>query len=91
MFSLHGNTFQSIFPCTASNYVASTCADMVHVDAINGTAQVMFKDGSVYQYTNVSRRAIVLFINDKARSFGKFVNNVLSAQRVGVTTQTAAG
>ena len=73
--------FQSIFTVT-DNYVPSTCADSVHVDAITGTASVLYKDGSIYRYTNVSRRAIVKFILDPARSLGKFVNVVLKQQRV---------
>ena len=73
--------FQSIFTVT-NNYVASTCADSVHVDAITGTASVLYKDGNIYRYTNVSRRAIIKFILDDARSLGKFVNNVLKQQRV---------
>ena len=73
--------FQSIFTVT-DNYVASTAADSVHVDAITGTASVLYKDGSIYRYNNVSRRAIIKFILDDARSLGKFINNVLKAQRV---------
>ena len=76
-----GNFFQSIFTMN-DNYVASTCADSVHVDAVNGTASVLYKDGSVYTYSNVSRRAIIKFILDDARSLGKFINNVLKAERV---------
>ena len=76
-----GNFFQSIFTMT-NNYVASTCADSVHVDAVTGTASVLFNDGSIYRYTNVSRRAIIKFILDDARSLGKFINNVLTAERV---------
>lgn len=78
--------FQSIYtgtiPGITSNYVNSTAADYVSVDAIKGTARVMFKDGSIYNYTNVSRRAIAKFIVDDARSMGKFINNVLMQQRV---------
>ena len=54
----------------------------MHVDAITGTASVLYKDGSIYRYENVSRRAIVKFIMDPARSLGKFVNVVLKQQRV---------
>ena len=75
-----GNFFQSIFTM-CDNYVASTCADSVHVDAITGTASVLFNDGSIYRYTNVSRRAIIKFIMDDARSLGKFINNVLHTNR----------
>jgi len=64
------------------NYVNSTAADSIHVDAITGTAAVLYKDGNIYSYTNVSRRAIIKFILDDARSLGKFINNVLKAERV---------
>ena len=64
------------------NYVPSTCADSVHVDVITGTASVLFNDGNIYRYTNVSRRAIIKFIIDDAKSLGKFVNNVLLTNRV---------
>ena len=73
--------FQSIFT-NCNNYVNSTSCDSVHVDAINGSASVMYKNGDIYSYTNVSRRAIIKFIMDDARSLGKFVNNVLLTDRV---------
>ena len=76
-----GNFFQSIFTYS-DNYVNSTCADSIHVDVVSGTASVLYKDGSIYRYSNVSRRAIIKFIIDDARSFGKFINNVLKAERV---------
>jgi hypothetical protein len=68
--------FQSVFT-QCDNYVNSTACDSIHVDAINGTASVLYKDGGIYNYTNVSRRAIIKFILDDARSMGKFINNVL--------------
>jgi len=73
--------FQSVFT-QCDNYINSTACDSVHVDAITGTASVLYKDGSIYRYENVSRRAIIKFILDPARSLGKFVNVVLKAQRV---------
>ena len=73
--------FQSIFT-QCDNYVNSTACDSILVDAIAGTASVLYKDGSLYSYKNVSRRAIVKFITDDARSLGKFVNNVLLTDRV---------
>ena len=73
--------YQSVFAGSATT-VNSTCADWVSVDAITGTARVGFKNGAMYDYTNVSRRAIIKFIIDDARSLGKFVNNVLSQSRV---------
>ena len=73
--------FQSVFT-DCDNYINSTCADSVYADAINGSVSVLYKDGSIYRYENVSRRAIVKFIMDPARSLGKFVNVVLKQQRV---------
>ena len=73
--------FQSVFT-NCDNYVNSTACDSIHVDAINGTASVMYKNSDIYTYTNVSRRAIIKFIMDDARSLGKFVNNVLLTDRV---------
>ena len=81
--------YQSIFT-QSDNYVSSTCCDSVSVDVLDGTARVMFKDlrgkVQVYDYKNVSRRAIFKFIHDDARSLGKFVNNVLLTDRVQVST-----
>ena len=73
--------FQSIFT-QCSSYVNSTACDSMHLDALNGTVSVLYKDSSMYTYTNVSRRAIIKFIIDDARSMGKFINNVLKQQRV---------
>ena len=73
--------FQSIFT-NSSTYVNSTAADSIHLDPLNGTVSVLYKDSSMYTYTNVSRRAIIKFIIDDARSMGKFINNVLKQQRV---------
>ena len=84
-----GNFFQSIFTM-CDNYVPSTCADSVHVDAISGTASVLFNDGNIYRYTNVSRRAIIKFIIDDAKSLGKFINNVLLTDRVRCEYRTTA-
>ena len=79
--SMFSRFYQSIFTA-CDNHINSTAADSVHVDAITGTASVLYKDGSIYRYTNVSRRAIIKFILDDARSLGKFINNVLKADRV---------
>ena len=70
--------FQSVFT-NCDNYVNSTACDSVYVDAINGTASVLYKNGDIYRYTNVSRRAIIKFIMDDARSLGKFVNTALKS------------
>ena len=62
--------------------INSTAVDYMSVNAWKGRAYVRFTNGCDYLYTNVSRRAIIKFILDDARSLGKFVNNVLKQQRV---------
>ena len=61
---------------------SSSCADAITVDPINGTAAVLYKNGSVYSYKNVSRRAIVNFMINECASLGFFVNNILRDSRV---------
>ena len=88
IITMFNKFFQSIFT-NSDNYIASTACDSIHVDVLTGTARVMFKDDNrpqIYEYTNVSRRAIMNFMRDDARSLGKFVNNVLTDKRVQVST-----
>ena len=61
----------------------STCAD-IFVDALRGTATVMFKDSlKVYRYFNISRRACFNFVNNPNMSTGFWLNaNVLDNPRV---------
>ena len=67
--------------------INSTACDVLYVDALTGTAAVLYTDGSYYKYTNVSRRAIIKFLMDDARSLGKFINNVLKQQRVSAASK----
>ena len=78
--------FQSFLP-NARGYVNSTAADAIYVDALTGKAVVAYADGSIYRYTNVSRRAIVKFMLDDARSMGKFINKVLKQERTQVSNK----
>ena len=73
--------YQSVFANT-KNHVESTCAEGISVNLTRGTAKVIFKDGSMYSYKNVSRKAIATFMADDARSLGHFVNKVLKQDRV---------
>ena len=81
--------FQSLFSNTTS-YVPSTAVRSLYVDPIRGIATAMYiKDdinNGIYKYTNVSRRAIIKFMLDDARSLGKFVNVVLKQPRVACTS-----
>ena len=61
----------------------SDCAD-VHVDALRGSAVVIFKNSNkVYRYFNVSRRAILNLIANPNMSVGFWLNaNVINNERV---------
>ena len=61
--------------------INSTCVNIMRVSLLKGTATAQLKNGSVYHYTNVSRRAIAKFLLDDARSLGKFFNFVCQAAR----------
>ena len=65
--------------------IRSTCVNVLRVSLLNGTATAQLKDGAVYHYTNVSRRAIAQFLMDDARSLGKFFNYVCQAARTKCT------
>ena len=58
-------------------YRSSTCADSIIVDMMSKTARVMYKNGSTYEYTNVSRRAIFKLLNDPTVSLGFWIYNNL--------------
>ena len=78
---MHGAFFQSIFT-QCDNYVSSTAITSVHLDVITGTVAVLYNNDLMYRYTNVSRRAILKFILDDARSLGRFVNTYCKADGV---------
>ena len=64
----------------------STCADGVAVDIISGTASVLFENGAVYNYTNVSRRAIANLLLNRNISLGFWINdNLVRTQRTSYT------
>ena len=62
---------------------SSSCCDGITVDLINGTASVLYTSGAVYEYTNVSRRAILNLMMQPNMSLGFWINdNLVGAQRV---------
>ena len=64
----------------------SSCSDGVAVDIISGTASVLFSNGSVYRYTNVSRRAIANLMFNPNISLGFWINaNLVDNKRVSFT------
>ena len=56
---------------------SSSCANWIIADVLGGTCTVQYADGSVYEYTNVSRRALFNLINNENVSLGFFINNNL--------------
>ena len=78
---MHGAFFQSIFS-NCDNYVSSTAITSVHLDVITGTVADLYNNDLMDRYTNVSRRAILKFILDDARSLGRFVNTYCKADGV---------
>ena len=64
----------------------SDCCDGVAVDLLNGTASVLFNNGAVYNYTNVSRRAIANLMLNPNISLGFWINaNLVDNKRVAYT------
>ena len=64
----------------------STCSDGIAVDIIAGTASVLFSNGAVYRYTNVSRRAIANLLINPNMSLGFWINaNLVDAKRTSYT------
>ena len=66
----------------------STCSDGVAVDLLTGTASVLFANGSVYNYTNVSRRAIANLLLNRNMSLGFWINDNLKVNKRVSFTQT---
>jgi hypothetical protein len=67
------------------NYTAIRTSDacqFVNVDLLRGVAYVSFKGGHMYEYKNVSRRAILSLMNNPNMSLGFWVNhNCVDAAR----------
>ena len=56
---------------------SSSCARWILADVIGGTCVVQYNNGSTYEYTNVSRRALInLIVNDNI-SLGRWINDCL--------------
>ena len=56
---------------------SSSAIKELKVDALNSTAVCEFKNGRVYQYENVSKRAIINVLFNPDVSLGFWVNNNL--------------
>jgi len=56
---------------------SSSAISEIHCDVLNGLALVSFKNGNVYAYSNVSRRAMLNLKYNTNISLGFWVNNNL--------------
>ena len=69
--------FNKFFNNQVVRHGYSDCADRIVANVANATATVYYKNGSVYQYEGVSRRALInLIINDNI-SLGRWINDAL--------------
>ena len=65
---------------------SSSCCDGISVDLLTGTASVLYKSGAVYNYSNVSRRAIANLMLNPNISLGFWINaNLVDNKRVAFT------
>jgi len=65
---------------------SSGATQFVSVDLLRGVAIVVFKNGNMYEYTNVSRRAIASLMANPNMSLGFWVNaNCVDAVRTNYT------
>ena len=67
---------------TFTAFRTSDACDYVHVNLLKGAATVSFRNGNVYLYKNVSRRAIANLMANPNMSLGFWVNeNCVKAGR----------
>ena len=66
----------------------SAAIHCISTDFLNGVVDVMFSNGSVYRYSNVSRRAIANLQLQRNMSLGFWVNNNLLANKRVKFTET---
>ncbi len=65
---------------------ASSSANWIIADVLGGTCIVQYANGRIYEYTNVSRRALFSLINNENVSLELFINNSLFNECHVVTT-----
>ena len=62
----------------------SDCVEVMYVNIIAGTVEVAYSKGSIYQYSNVSRRAIANLLINPSMSLGFWVNKNCKTSRTSV-------
>ena len=66
-------------------YRSSSAIQSLEVDALKGLANVKFKNGNEYEYSNVSKLAIINVLFNEDVSLGFWVNNQLvNSERTGL-------
>ena len=55
----------------------SDCAKHIIANVADGTCLVTYNNGSVYEYTNVSRRALFNLVTNSNISLGRWINDCL--------------
>ena len=61
----------------------SACVRRMYIDLLTGEVSVTYKDGSIYDYSSVSRRAILNLMLNKNMSLGFWLNkNLRNNKRV---------
>ena len=69
----------------------SDACEFIRVNLLAGTADVSFRTGSVYRYTNVSRRAILNLMVNPNMSLGFWANmNCVRSDRTSYRTLPVA-
>ena len=72
---------------TKTIFRSSSTAQYIEVDFLNRECTVCYKNGSIYTYYNVSRRAMLNLYYNKTISLGFWINNNLLAFDSGCSAQ----
>ena len=69
--------FNKLFNNIIVRHGHSDCADYIIANVADGVARVAYKNGNVYEYTNVSRRALLNLVMNDNISLGRWINDCL--------------
>ena len=69
--------FNNLFNNIIVRHGHSDCAQYIIANVADGVASVIYNNGSVYEYTNVSRRALLNLVMNNNISLGRWINDCL--------------
>ena len=69
--------FNKLFNNQVIRHGHSACADYIIANVADATCVVYYKNGGVYRYKNVSRRALIKLIMQPNISLGRWINDTL--------------